>query len=72
MLAEGQMPEGKLLRVIEVAERLGLRETTVRSWLADGRLPRVKIGSKAIRVPQEAVERIIREGSEEVPVSASP
>lgn len=70
MLAEAKMSQGKLLRVNEVAELLALRETTVRSWLADGRLPRVKIGSKAIRVPQEAVERIIREGSEEVPVSA--
>ena len=66
------MSQGKLLRVIEVAERLGLRETTVRSWLADGRLPRVKIGPKAVRVPEAAVEEIIRQGSEEVPVSASP
>ena len=68
MLAEGNMPQGKLLRVNEVAERLGLRETTVRSWLADGRLPRVKIGPKAVRIPQEAVEKIIRHGSEEVAV----
>ena len=59
----------KLLRVNEVAERLALRESTVRSWLADGRLPRIKIGTKAVRIPEEAVEKIIRQGSE-VPVPA--
>lgn len=64
------MAQGKLLRVNEVAERLALRETTVRSWLADGRLPRIKIGPKAVRIPEEAVEKIIRQGSEEVPALA--
>ena len=64
------MSQGKLLRVNEVAELLALRESTVRSWLADGRLPRIKIGTKAVRIPEEAVEKIIREGSKEVPVPA--
>lgn len=64
------MKRGKLLRVVEVAERLNLRESTVRSWLHEGRLPRVKIGRKAVRIPEEAVEKIIRQGSEEVPAPA--
>lgn len=50
---------GQLLRVTEVAERLALKESTVRAWLLRRRLPLVKCG-RAVRIPAEAVEEFIR------------
>ena len=47
-----------LLTVKQVAERLGLREGTIRAWLTQGRLPKVRCG-RAIRVPAEAVEDFV-------------
>jgi len=47
-----------LLTVREVAQRLGIREGTVRLWLAQRRLPKVKCG-RAVRIPQEAVEHFV-------------
>jgi excisionase family DNA binding protein len=52
--------EKKLLTVGEAAERLGLREGTIRVWLAQRRLPRINCG-RAVRIPAEAVERFIAE-----------
>lgn len=51
--------EGRqLLKVREVADRLGLKEGTVRLWLAQRRLPLVRCG-RAVRIPLEAVEEFI-------------
>jgi DNA binding domain, excisionase family len=50
-----------LLTVRETAERLNLREGTIRAWLAAGRLPKVKLG-RATRVPADAVEALIVDG----------
>jgi len=47
-----------LLRVHEVAERLGIKERTVRLWLSTRKLPRVQCG-RSVRVPAEAVEEFI-------------
>jgi excisionase family DNA binding protein len=47
-----------LLRVQEVALRLGIKEGTVRLWLALRKLPRVQCG-RSVRVPAEAVEEFI-------------
>jgi excisionase family DNA binding protein len=52
----------RLLTVHEVAERLNLRESTIRMWLLKRRLPRVRCG-RAVRVPAEAVERFIQENT---------
>ena len=49
-----------LLNVRQVAERLAIRESTVRAWLLRRKLPQVHIGS-AVRVPADAVEKYIRE-----------
>ena len=48
-----------MLSVREVAEKLGLKEGTVRLWLGQRRLPFVRCG-RAIRVPTEAVEEFIQ------------
>lgn len=47
-----------LLRVHEVAQRLGIKEGTVRLWLSLRKLPRVQCG-RSVRVPADAVEEFI-------------
>jgi excisionase family DNA binding protein len=51
-----------LLTVREVAERLAIREGTVRLWLAQGRLPTVKCG-RATRIPADSVEEFVRQNT---------
>ena len=51
-----------MLSVAEVARRLGLKEGTVRLWLSQRKLAHVKLG-RAVRIPPEEVERIIRENT---------
>lgn len=52
---------GRLLTIRESAERLGLREGTVRFWVSRRRLPKVKLG-RAVRIPEEALDALIRSG----------
>ena len=52
---------GVLLTVREAAERLRVREGTVRAWLAQRRIPKVKLG-RATRIPSEAIDQMIAEG----------
>jgi len=54
--------QDKLLRVTEVAERLGLRASTIRAWILQRRIEAVRVGRRAIRVPSSAVQRIIEVG----------
>ena len=50
--------QNNLLRVDEVARRLGIKEGTVRLWLTLRKLPRVQCG-RSVRVSAEAVEEFI-------------
>ena len=52
-----------MLTVAEVARRLGLREGTVRLWISRGKLAHVRLGRRAVRIPVEEVERLIRENT---------
>jgi excisionase family DNA binding protein len=52
----------RLLTVRDVAELLAIREGTVRLWLAQRRLPKVKCG-RAVRIPSNAIERFIGENT---------
>jgi excisionase family DNA binding protein len=52
----------RLLRVPEFAERLGLRPSTVRAWILHRRVAFVRIGQRAIRIPETEVQRIIGAG----------
>lgn len=60
---EKRAPEQQLLTAAEVAERLSLKESTIRAWLLARRLSRVRVGRRAVRIPASEVERIISEGS---------
>ncbi len=52
----------RLMRVEEAAEALAVRPSTVRAWILARRLPTVRVGRRAIRVPEQAILRIIEEG----------
>jgi excisionase family DNA binding protein len=46
----------------EAALELGLKEATVRVWVARRRLSSVKLG-RAVRIPLEAIEQLIRDST---------
>lgn len=50
---------GRLLTCAAAAQELGLKEATIRAWIASRKLPSVKLG-RAIRIPAAAVEDFIR------------
>jgi excisionase family DNA binding protein len=47
-----------LLTVIEAAEALNLKVSTVRAWLLRRKLPRVNCG-RAVRIPADAIAQFI-------------
>jgi excisionase family DNA binding protein len=51
-----------LLTVRQVAAILAIQEGTVRAWLTQRRLPRVKCG-RAVRIPAAAVEDFIQKNT---------
>lgn len=51
-----------MLTVAQVADRLGLKPATIRLWIAKRKLAHVKL-SRAVRVPEAEVERLIRENT---------
>lgn len=58
----------QLLSVVDVANRLGLKESTIRRRILERKLAYVKNG-RAVRVPIEVVEHLIAEGWRE-PIGA--
>jgi excisionase family DNA binding protein len=52
----------RLLTVAETAERLGVKIPTIRLWLTLRKLEYVKL-SRAVRVPESEVERLIRDNT---------
>jgi excisionase family DNA binding protein len=53
---------GRLLTCAEAANALGLKEATIRVWIARRRLASVKLG-RAVRVPAQAVETLIAQST---------
>ena len=53
----------KLLRPEEVADWLGLRVSTIRSWILHRRIEVVRVGRRAIRIPASVVRKIIDAGT---------
>lgn len=52
----------KLLTAAQVAEALGLKESTIRAWIAQRRIGVVRLG-RAIRINPEEAQRLIAEGT---------
>jgi excisionase family DNA binding protein len=52
----------KLLTLERAAERLGLKVVKVRMWASSRRIARVKIGRRAVRIPETEIEKIIERG----------
>ncbi len=53
----------RLLRVEEAAEFLNVKASTIRAWLLRRKLPRVRVGERAVRIPLEALEKLITENT---------
>jgi excisionase family DNA binding protein len=53
----------RFLRVEEAAEYLNVKPSTIRAWLLRRKLPRVRIGARSIRIPREALEKLIAENT---------
>jgi excisionase family DNA binding protein len=51
-----------MLTVRQAGERLGLRESTLRAWIAQRRIGIVRLG-RAIRIPLEEIDRLIAQGT---------
>ena len=56
------MTSDQLLTVRQVAERLGLKESTIRRMILQRRIDTVRPALRAVRVPESAVQRIVQEG----------
>ena len=52
-----------LLRVEEAAEFLNVKPSTIRAWLLRRKLPKVHVGARCVRIPREALEKLITEGT---------
>ncbi len=55
-------PSAKLLTVREVADRLGLKESTIRKRILQRQIAYVKPSLRAVRIPIEELERILAAG----------
>jgi excisionase family DNA binding protein len=51
-----------MLTVAQVAQRLNVKEGTVRSWIWQRRLAHVKL-NRAVRIPEEALQKLISENT---------
>jgi len=55
-------PSTRLLTVREAADRLGLKESTIRKRILQRQIAYVKPGLRAVRIPIEELERILAVG----------
>ena len=51
-----------MLTVADAAKELGLKEATIRAWIARRQLAYVKLG-RSVRVPAEEITRLIKQGT---------
>jgi excisionase family DNA binding protein len=49
----------KIYTVKEVAEILNMAEITIRQWMGRGQLNFIRIGTKAVRITQSELDRIL-------------
>lgn len=53
---------GKLLTPREASERLGLKISTIRRMILERRIDTVRPGARAVRIPEDSVNRILIRG----------
>ncbi len=53
----------KLLKVAEVADRLGVTTRTVYGWIAAGRLPVTRLSRRATRVRERDLNRFVADST---------
>jgi excisionase family DNA binding protein len=51
-----------MLRVPEAAERLGIRNSTMRRWIMKRKIGYVRLAGRAIRIPAPEVEKLLEAG----------
>jgi excisionase family DNA binding protein len=56
------MNDDRLLSVQQAAERLGLKESTIRRMILERRIDVVRPSVRAVRIPVSAIEEIVRRG----------
>jgi len=56
------VPSTKLITIREAAERLGLKESTIRKYILKRQIAYVKPSVRAVRIPIEELERILVAG----------
>ncbi len=56
------VPSTKLITIREAAERLGLKESTIRKYILKRQIAYVKPSLRAVRIPIEELERILAAG----------
>ena len=49
----------KLLKIGELAERLGISKLTAYHWLGQGRLPCIRFSARCVRFRESQVERML-------------
>ncbi len=56
------VPSTKLITIREAANRLGLKESTIRKYILNRQIAYVKPSVRAVRIPIEELERILAAG----------
>jgi len=56
------VPSTKLITIRDAANRLGLKESTIRKYILKRQIAYVKPSVRAVRIPIEELERILAAG----------
>ena len=57
--------ETVLYTVRQTAKMLTLKESTVYRWIFDQKIRPIRVGTRAVRIPESEINRILTEGQEE-------
>ena len=55
-----EKPRSRKLTVAEAAEELGVKQPTIRAWVAKKRISHFKLG-RSIRISMDEIERLLRQ-----------
>jgi excisionase family DNA binding protein len=56
------MGKTRLRTVRQVADELGLATVTIRTWMAQRRLPYIRLG-RSVRIPEAGIQHLIERGT---------